>query len=93
MKQHKHKQSITLRRSVALPATLVGELKSVAPPELRNNLNRLVIISLQDYILKRRQLEFANAMAEMAADPQIQAECKAIAKQFSVAESDGLRND
>lgn len=45
----------TIRRSVALPSALIGELKSVATPELRTNLNRLVILSLQEYISRRRR--------------------------------------
>ena len=83
----------TLRRSVALPVALIGELSAVAPPELRTNLNRLVILSLQEYISRRRQQEFDRAVAAMAEDLQIQAECDAIAKDFSATEMDGLRND
>jgi metal-responsive CopG/Arc/MetJ family transcriptional regulator len=83
----------TIRRSVALPSTLIGELNSVAPPELRTNLNRLVILSLQEYVSRRRRQEFDNAVAAMAKDPQVQAECAAIAKDFATTEMDGLRND
>jgi hypothetical protein len=72
----------TLRRSVALPGALIGELKAVAPPELRTNLNRLVIVSLQEYVARRRREEFERAVAAMAEDPQIQAECAAIARDF-----------
>jgi metal-responsive CopG/Arc/MetJ family transcriptional regulator len=83
----------TLRRSVALPSALLGELNSVAPPELRSNLNRLVILSLQEYISRRRRQEFEGAVAAMAGDPQVQAECAAIARDFSGAEMDGLGDD
>ena len=83
----------TLRRSVALPSALIGELNSVAPPELRTNLNRLVIISLQEYISRRRRQEFDSAVAAMAEDPQVQAECAAIARDFATTEMDGLGND
>ena len=83
----------TIRRSVALPVALIGELNSVAPTELRTNLNRLVILSLQEYVSRRRQQEFDNAVAAMAEDPQIQAECAAIARDFAATEMDGLRND
>ena len=83
----------TLRRSVALPAALVGELNSVAPPELRTNLNRLVILSLQEYVSRRRRQQFDSAVAAMAEDPQVQAECAAIARDFTATEMDGLRND
>ena len=83
----------TLRRSVALPRALIGELNAVAPPELRTNLNRLVILSLQEYVSRRRRQEFASAVAAMAEDPQVQAECAAIARDFAAAEMDGLGND
>ena len=83
----------TLRRSVALPSALVGELNSVAPPELRTNLNRLVILSLQEYVSRRRRQEFDSAVSAMAADPQVQAECAAIASDFAVADLDGLGHD
>jgi metal-responsive CopG/Arc/MetJ family transcriptional regulator len=83
----------TLRRSVALPSALIGELNSVAPPELRANFNRLVIVSLQEYIARRRRQEFESAVAAMAADPQVQAECAAIARDFAATEMDGLVND
>jgi metal-responsive CopG/Arc/MetJ family transcriptional regulator len=83
----------TLRRSVALPSALLRELNSVAPPELRANLNRLVIVSLQEYISRRRQQEFESAIAAMAEDPQVRAECAAIAADFAATEMDGLVDD
>jgi uncharacterized protein YbaA (DUF1428 family) len=83
----------TLRRSVALPAALVGELNSVAPPELRANFNRLVILSLREYISRRRRQQFDSAVAAMAEDPQVQAECAAIARDFAATEMDGLGSD
>jgi metal-responsive CopG/Arc/MetJ family transcriptional regulator len=89
----RRRPATTLRRSVALPSTLISELNSVAPPELRTNLNRLVIVSLQEYVARRRRQEFESAVAAMAEDPQVQAECAAIAKDFAATEMDGLRND
>jgi len=83
----------TLRRSVALPRALISELNSVAPPELRTNLNRLVIVSLQEYVSRRREQEFERAIAAMAEDPQVRAECAAIAADFAATEMDGLAND
>jgi len=88
----RHKPATTIRRSLALPSALIGELDSVAPPELRTNLNRLVILSLQEYISRRRRQEFDRAVAAMAEDPQIQAECAAIARDFAATEMDGLGN-
>lgn len=83
----------TIRRSVALPRQLVNEASAVAPPELRQNLNRLVTVALQEFAAKRREQAFEQAIAQMAADPAIQAECAVIAEDFTVAEADGLKHD
>jgi hypothetical protein len=40
---------------------------------------------------KRRRRAFEQAIAKMAADPAIQAECAVITKDFTVAEADGLK--
>lgn len=83
----------TVRRSVALARQLVDEAKAAAPPELRENLNRLVTVALQEFASRRKARQFEEAMAQMAADPAIQAECESIAKEFAAAETDGLKND
>jgi hypothetical protein len=83
----------TVRRSVALPRQLINEASAVAPPELRQNLNRLVTVALQEFAAKRRERAFEQAIAQMAADPAIQAESAAITKDFTVAEADGLKHD
>ena len=82
-----------IRRSVALPDTLMEELSALAPAELRGNWNRLVITALQEYAARRRALAFESQMAAMAADPEVQAECARIAEEFSSADLDGLRHD
>ncbi len=68
------------------------EVLAVAPPELSGNLNRLVMISLRDFVARRRTEAFAEAMAEMAADPAIRSESAAITSEFIVAENDGLQS-
>ena len=83
----------TVRRSVALPRQLVEEVSAVAPPELRQNLNRLVTVALQEFAAKRKERTFEETMAQMAADPAIQAECAAISREFAGAETDGLKDD
>lgn len=83
----------TVRRSVALSHRLVEEVKAAAPPEIRENLNRLVTVALQEFAAKRKEKAFEEAMAQMAADPAIQAECALILKEFAAAETDGLKND
>ena len=41
---------------------------------------------------KRRGRAFERAIARMATDPAIQAECGAITKDFRFAEADGLKD-
>ncbi|MBI2810036.1 MAG: hypothetical protein HYX67_04310 [Candidatus Melainabacteria bacterium] len=89
----KTKHSATVRRSVALPKDLIDEVQTVAPVELRDNLNRLVIIALQDFAAKQKAHAFAEAMAQMAADDQLQEEFHAINEEFVVADEDGLADD
>lgn len=79
-----------VRRSVVLPAPLVDQLEVVLASEPEQNLNRLVIAALRDYLERRRQDEFRKAMAEMASDPSIHKESKAISRDFAAADADGL---
>jgi hypothetical protein len=81
----------TIRRSVALPRQLMEEVVAMAPPELRENWNRLVIASLRCYLEGCRAEAAERAMAEMAQDPQVQAECASVAHDFAGTEGDGLR--
>jgi hypothetical protein len=80
----------TVRRSVALPKSLVDDLTRAAPPELKSNLNRLVIVALGEFIKSRRRIAFEQAMSQMAADPAALAEIAAIQEEFRPADSDGL---
>jgi hypothetical protein len=89
-KSARKKISKTVRRSVALPRHLVEEANAVAPPELGQNLNRLVTVALQEFAARRKARAFEEAMAQMAADPAIRTECAAIESDFSIAEGDGL---
>ena len=89
----KTKHLVTVRRSVALPKDLIEEVQMVAPAELRDNLNRLVIVALQDFAARQRAHAFEEAMAQMAADEQLQGESHAINEDFMVAVEDGLSDD
>jgi metal-responsive CopG/Arc/MetJ family transcriptional regulator len=80
----------TIRRSVALPSDLVDEVQALAPPELRENFNRLVIVALSDFSRKRRNEKLEKAMAEMASDPAIREECDTITEEFTETENDGI---
>ena len=83
----------SVRRSIALSKRLVDEVSSVAPPELRNNWNRLVTTALEEFARARRAREFEQSMARMASDPAIRKECAAIQRELARAESDGLSDD
>ncbi len=83
----------TVRRSVALPRQLVEEVSALAPPELSQNLNRLVTVALQEFAARRQASAFEEAIAKMATDPAIRAECAAISRDFAIAEGDGLKDD
>ena len=80
----------TVRRSVVLPAELLEEVLSCSQSEPRRNVNRLVVTALEEFVARRRRLQFEQAMQEMAADPQIRKECENIGEFFRAAESDGL---
>ena len=80
----------SIRRSIALPPQLVEEALSNAPEAIRGNFNRLVILSLQQYIANQKAIAFEREMVEMAADPSIRAECTAIAGEFTPSDMDGL---
>jgi hypothetical protein len=87
------KSTRTVRRSVALPEELAAEVIFVAPPELKKNFNRLVLLALSEFVANRKNEAFAQALAQMAADPCIVAELTAISCAFSEAETDGLPHD
>lgn len=80
----------TIRRSIALPNELVEELRAVAPPDLRDNFNRLVTFILIDFTRRQKKYQFETAMAEMANDPAIREMCSVLAEEFTEAENDGL---
>ena len=80
----------TIRRSIALPSELVEELRAVAPPELRDNFNRLVTFILIDFTRRQKKIQFETAMAEMANDPAIREVSSILSEEFTEAENDGL---
>ncbi|MBI4905207.1 MAG: hypothetical protein HY820_16345 [Acidobacteria bacterium] len=80
----------TVRRSVALPQSLIDALKTSSPPELRSNFNRLIITALREFVRSRERMEFDRAMARMAADPAAKAEITGIQQEFQPADADGL---
>lgn len=83
----------TIRRSVALPRELVQEVETFAPSDLKGNFNRLVSVALRKFADQRKTEAFEEAMARMAIDPSIKAECAAISREFVQTENDGLKDD
>jgi hypothetical protein len=58
--------------------------------KLRDNTNRLIRAALRRFTKLRRTKAFERAMQEMAADPEIQAECSAIRREFAQFDLDAL---
>ena len=83
----------TVRRSVALSRQLVEQVSALAPPELRQNLNRLVTVALQEFAAHQKARVFEDAIAKMGRDPAIRAECATISRDFTITEADGLKDD
>ena len=83
--------SRTVRRSFALPARLVEEVRESTPEDGPGNLNAIVRTALEEYVARRKEEAFAEEMARMARDPDIQREIAAIGREFAGTEGDGLR--
>ena len=73
-KNHK-RTTASVRCSVVLPHALLDEAKRLAPPSLRSNVNRLVVVSLEEFLARRRGERFEGLMAEMPADQAVRSEC------------------
>jgi hypothetical protein len=85
----KHRQSQTVRRSVALPRRLVEDVEMLAPDQAKN-WNRLVVSALEEYAARHRRTRFEESMEAMAADPAIRAGSKKINERFKKTDRDGL---
>ena len=53
-----------VRRSVALSRQLVEEVSALAPPELRQNLNRLVTVALQEFAARQKARALADGLKD-----------------------------
>jgi len=84
-------RSKTVRRSIALPSELLEALLGSAPSSVKRNLNRMIRAAIEEYVAHRTQAEFARAMEEMAADPQVRREHATISSEFRKTASDGLK--
>ena len=88
-----HTTSTTVRRSVAIPASLAEEALELAREDDVTTFNGLIRTLLERFVQERRAAAFAASMAEMARDPAIRRETGAITAEFTEAEGDGLAVD
>ena len=88
-----HPKSALVRRNITLPRELVDEAKSVAPSEIGDNFNRLVIIALESYTARPKKWTFEETMNQMGSDPEILAECRIINEPFLKTEKDRVNGD
>jgi len=77
-----------VRCRIALSQALVDEVTSTTPAPLRPEFDRLVRAALRHFAETQRANAFERAVQEMAADPRIQAQCRAIARDFAPTELD-----
>jgi len=80
----------TLRRSFALPASLIEAVFEATPADGPGNLNAIVRCALTEYVARRKEEEFARSMEEMAADPDTIRVNAEIARDYAGTEGDGL---
>jgi predicted DNA-binding ribbon-helix-helix protein len=88
--RRKMRRSGTVRRSFALPLRLIEEVREATPSDGPGNLNALVRVALEEYLARRRDEEFGEAMERMADDPQVRRVSDLINREFRSAEGDGL---
>ncbi|MFI5362900.1 MAG: hypothetical protein ACHQ49_13090 [Elusimicrobiota bacterium] len=84
------KRRKTVHRSFSIDAGLVDQVREAVPPEIADNLNRIVTVALTELVAKYKRLDFAEQMARMAADPAVVRESKKASADFASAEGDGL---
>ena len=85
-----HTSDTTIRRSIAIPASLAEEALELADAEDVKTFNGLVRNLLENFVKEQKAASFAASMAEMAHDPAIRRETESIAREFAHTETDGL---
>ncbi|MBI2455011.1 MAG: hypothetical protein HYV46_02610 [candidate division NC10 bacterium] len=50
-------------------------------------------VSPKEFAAQQKARAFNEAIAKMATDPAIRAECAAISRDFAITEADGLKDD
>jgi hypothetical protein len=86
----RRRRRTVVRRSVALPASLVEQVSEAAPPEYRGNLNGIVRTALEEYLRNRRREAFERAMEAMAADPEVRAVSAEILRSLEPSDGESL---
>ena len=72
---------------------MVEAAQELSEPALRDNLNRLVTVALDEYVARRRRERFHAEMAAMAADLDIQREVARVQGDFAGCALDGLEQE
>jgi hypothetical protein len=80
-----------LRRSFALPQSLVKQAQAYLPVDQRSNLNGLMKQALEDFVRQHRRDEFWRSVEQMAKNPKTVAEHKRMLAETAYMDEDGLK--
>lgn len=81
----------TVRTTLALPADLLAAVDQAVKAGQARSRNELVRIALERELAAQKRATIDAAFAEMAQDPDYQAEAKAIASEFEAADWEAWR--
>jgi metal-responsive CopG/Arc/MetJ family transcriptional regulator len=76
----------TVRTTLALPADLLAAVDAAVQAGQARSRNELVRIALERELAAQKRVAIDAAFAEMAEDPDYQAEANAIAEEFAAAD-------
>lgn len=81
----------TVRTTITLPSDLLADVdRAIQAGEARNR-NELIASALRRELAARERSAIDAAFAEMASDPDYQAEIQTIAEEFTTADSESPR--
>jgi metal-responsive CopG/Arc/MetJ family transcriptional regulator len=81
----------TVRTTLALPADLLAAVDQAVQAGKARSRNELVRIALERELAAQQRAAIDAAFAEMAQDPDYQAEAKAITCEFAIADWEAWR--
>jgi hypothetical protein len=80
-----------LRRSFALPQSLVKQAQAYLPVDQRSNLNGLMKQALEDFVRQHRYEDFRRSVEKMAQNPKTLAEHRRMLQDYAGTDEDGLK--